>query len=157
MGMFTYSPGAKDRRPSSKVDRLTLFGSGDKIEFEDVIVLVGPPVLVPDSVSVKPDCQRTVSSIYYIPTSTLVNPDAHFLSTNHPHFLYRRRAGVSCSENDPFNFSMHQINEAIRVIIQEINIDPTPAAAYVDIKEGVGSVDNVVSLRRSIVKPPTGN
>ena len=105
--MFTYSPGAKDCRPSSKVDRSTLFGSGDKIEFEDVIVLVGPPVLVPDGVSVKPDCQRTVSSIYDILTSTLVNPDAHILSTNHPHFFYRCRAGVSCSENDPFNFSMH--------------------------------------------------
>jgi len=53
MGIFTYSPGAKDR-PSCKVDKLIRFGSGDKIEFEDVIVLVGPAVLVSDGVSAKP-------------------------------------------------------------------------------------------------------
>lgn len=89
MGMFTYSPGAKDRRPSCQVDRLILFGSGGNIEFEDVIVLVGPAVLVPDSVSAKPGCQRTLSSIYYFLTSLLVNKYAHLLSTNHPHLLYR--------------------------------------------------------------------
>ena len=58
--MFTYSPGAKDR-PSCKVDRSTLFGSSDEIEFEDVIVLVGSVVLVPDSVSAGLDCQRTLN------------------------------------------------------------------------------------------------
>lgn len=106
MGMFTYSPGAKDR-PSCKVDRLTLFGSGDEIEFEDVIVLVASAVLVPDGVSAGLGCQRTLGPIYYLLTSILVNPNAHLLSTNHPYLLHRYRAGVSCSEEDLFNLSMH--------------------------------------------------
>ncbi len=104
--MFTYSPAAKDR-PSCKVDRLTLFGSGDEIEFEDVIVLVGSAVLVPEGVSAKLDCQRTLDPRYYLLTSLLVNPDAHLLSANHPYLLYRCRPGVSCSEKDLFDLSMH--------------------------------------------------
>lgn len=104
--MFTYSPGAKDR-PSCKVDRLTLFGSGDEIEFEDVIVLVRSAVLVPDGVSAGLDCQRTLDPRYYLLTSILVNPDAQLLSTDHPHLLNRCRAGISCSEKDLFNLSMH--------------------------------------------------
>ena len=106
MGMFTYSPGAKDR-PSCKVDRLTLVGSGGEIEFEDVIVLVDSAVLLPDGVSTGLGCQPTLDPLYYLLTSILVNPDAHLLSTNHPYLLYCCRAGVSCSEKDLLNLSMH--------------------------------------------------
>ena len=137
--------------------KLILLGSGDKIVFEDVITLVDLAVLVSDSAPAKPGCQHTLKHAQCLPTSVLIKPDAHILSTNHPHLLYRRRPRVSCSENNPFDFSVHQVNEAIRVVIHEIYIEPTSAAAYVNSEEGVGSVDNVTSLSRSIVEPSTGD
>lgn len=87
--------------------KLILFGSGDKIKFEDVIVLVDLAVLVPDCVSAMTGCQHTLGPVHHLPTSILVNPDAHILSTNHPHLLYRCRARVSRSKHNPFGLAVH--------------------------------------------------